>query len=366
MSITESTNTFLRFFTALFPPPKILERAIAAIDISDTSIKYMDITYEYAGCVPNSLKTVRIPEGVVVSGVVKKPDELTKYLRTLKNEVKTKYVLASLPEELGYLFEITIPKDGKKTNIKAAIEFALPDRVPVTLEEAIFDYDIVSENAHEFQVSVTVYQKTIVEGYRNALENAGFVVEALEMEAQSVARSVVKKGTEGISMVIDFGRTRTGITITNGQTPIFTTTVHVGGQAITKNIQDFYNITEEEANKLKREKGLSRCDESELHAQMMETIKELVKEIQRHHNFWSSRRNEYGEKINRVERVLLCGGAAGLRGLPEYISGVLRMPVYVVNIWQNLFSVDEYIPKVSRTLSWQQATVVGLILRNIR
>ena len=366
MTAQNKLKVFLRSFTAAFPPPKILETALAAVDISDTSIKYLNVKYNKVGCVPDAFETIRIPDGVVVSGVVKKPGELTKYLEVLRKKHEDTLVSASLPEELAYLFDISISKGEKGVDIKSSIEFALPNRVPISIEDAIFDYDIVDEDASMYKVSVTVYPKQVVNGYIKALEDAGFSIHGLELEAQAVARSIVARDTKGISMVIDFGRTRTGITITDGQTPIFTTTVHVGGDAITKAIRESKSISEEDADLLKREAGLTHCDDPELHAQIVETVKSLAKEIERHYRFWSSRRDEHGERIQKVERILLCGGATGLRGLPEYISGALNTPVQVVNIWGNLFPVDEYIPSVIRTLSWQYATVVGLILRNIR
>ena len=59
---------------------------------------------------------------------------------------------------------------------------------------------------------------------------------AFEVEPESIARSVVPAGDRGTYMVMDFGRTRTGIFIVSGGAVSFTSTVSVGGYSLTRAI----------------------------------------------------------------------------------------------------------------------------------
>ncbi len=355
----------LRQVVGAFPPPGFLSMPAAAIDISDTSIKYMDTEYTSAGSIPRRFDSVVLPEGIVSGGVVQDVVALASFLKPLQEKHKRAFAFVALPEELAYLYTVNISKT-EGSSIKDAVEFSLADNVPIDIQDAVFDFDVIDENSGGTEVSVTAFERTVVEGYVAALERAGFTVRLCELEARSVVRSVIPWRDQSVSMVIDFGRTRTGITIANGQTPIFTTTVHVGGNSITEAIMRYKSISEEEADILKREEGITDNVDEKLRSILTDAVGKLVKEIERHYQFWDSKRDEHGERIDRIDNIYLCGGAASLLGLPEYIAKQLHIPVHSANVWQNMFDLNTYIPPVSRELSWQYATAAGLLLTDIK
>ena len=350
---------------ALFPPPEFLAMPAAGIDISDSSIKYLDATYAAEGLVPRVFDTMRLPKGVVVDGIVQDIPRLAEALRELRGQNDRRFANVSLPEELVYLYTLEVPTAHRHKDIVQMVEFSLNEHVPIPAGNAIFNYDVLSERNEITEISVTVFPRDVVEGYKLAFEESGFQVKGFELEAQSVARSVVPVGSQGISMIIDFGRTRTGITIAFGQVPIFSTTVKVGGNALTEAIMEHYSVSEEKADNIKREQGIADCEDKELRTTLMDTTTALIDEIRRHYRYWDTRRDESGNRVAGIERIFLCGGAVGLKGLPEHVSSVLQVPVRVGNVWENMFSLDAHIPKVSRTISWQYATAAGLLLRDV-
>ena len=352
-------------FAALFPPPEFLAMPSAGIDISDTSIKYLDAEYTRAGLVPRVFDTMRIPQGLVVDGVVEDVAGLARALRELRGQNDRTFANVSLPEELVYLYTLEVPSAHRHEDILKVVEFSLSEHVPIPADNAVFNYDIMRQHGEVSEVSITVFPKDVVEGYRHAFEESGFMVKGFELEAQSVARSIIPVDAEGVSMIIDFGRTRTGITIALGRVPIFSTTVKVGGNALTEAIMKHHSVSEEEADRIKRTQGLSHTSDEALRTILMDTTTALIDEIRRHYRYWDTRRDEEGNRIAGIERIFLCGGAVGLKGLPEHVSSVLQVPVRVGNVWENMFDLDVHIPKVTRTISWQYATAAGLLLRDV-
>jgi len=350
---------------ALFPPPEFLAMPSAGIDISDTSIKYVDAKFTHAGLVPRVFDSVRIPKGIVVDGVVEDISGLSKALLKLRGNNDRRFVNVSLPEELVYLYTLEVPTAHKPKEILQMVEFSLSEHVPIPAGNSVFNYDVIRTRGEVTDISVTVFPKDVVEGYKKAFEESGFKVKGFELEAQSVARSIIPVESAGVSMVIDFGRTRTGITIALGQVPIFSTTVKIGGEALTQAIMQHYSVSEDEADEIKRHQGLVECEDEALCSTLMDTTTALIDEIRRHYRYWDSRRDEEGNRMAGIERIFLCGGAVGLKGLPEHVSGVLQVPVRVGNVWENMFSLDAHIPKVTRIISWQYATSTGLLLRDI-
>ncbi len=356
------TNTF----AALFPTPAFLTLPAAGIDISDTSIKYLDAQRTKDGLIPQSFATMRLQNGIIVDGVVKDVDGLAKALQELHHNTNRHFVNVALPEELVYLYTLEVPTAHTRKDILQVIEFSLSEHAPISSDNAVFNYDVIRTRRNVTQVSVTVFPKDVVLGYQKALQKSGFRVKAFELEASSVARSVIPATADGVSMVIDFGRTRTGITIAFNQIPIFSTTVKVGGAAITETIMSFYSVSEEEANVIKLAKGIVQCDDQTLCDKLNKEITDLVEEIQRHYRYWNTRRDEEGNQIAHIECIYLCGGAVGLRGLPEHLATVLKVPISVGNVWENMFSLNDEIPKISRTDSWGYATAAGLLLRDFK
>ncbi len=350
---------------ALFPPPAFLSMPAAGIDVSDTSIKYLDAEYTPAGLVPRVFDSVRLQRGIIADGVVEDQLRLAQALREVHSENDRVFANISLPEELVYLYTLEVPTAHRDEDILQVVEFSLSEHVPIPANNAAFNYDIVQRRGEVTEISVTVFPKDVVEGYRAAFAESGFTVKHVELEAQSVARSIIPAGTKGVSMVIDFGRTRTGITIASGQTPLFSTTVKVGGNALTEAIMQYYSVSEEEADAIKRREGITDCSEQKLCSTLVDLTRQLVSEIRRHYRYWDTRRDEAGNKAAPIERIFLCGGAVGLKGLPEHVSGALQVPVRVGNVWNNMFDVDAHIPEVTRTISWQYATAAGLLLRDV-
>ncbi|MAJ97424.1 MAG: hypothetical protein CMI56_02300 [Parcubacteria group bacterium] len=350
---------------ALFPPPEFLAMPAAGIDISDTSIKYLDATYSPAGLVPRVFDVIRLPSGVVVEGVVQDRSKLSDALRELKEHHGRTFANVSLPEEHAYLYTIEVPTAHKQKDILQVVEFSLSEHAPIPSDNAVFNYDVIRQQGNVTEISVTVFPKDIVETYKQALEDSGFQVKSFELEDQSIARSIIPIGSKSVSMVIDFGRTRTGITIALGQIPIFSTTVKIGGNVLTEAIISQFDVTEEEADEIKRTQGIEDCQDETLKKILTDTTNALIDEIRRHYRYWDTRRDEEGNRIAGIERIFLCGGAVGLKGLPEQVSSVLQVPVQLGNVWGNMFDLNTHIPKISRTISWQAAASAGLLLRDV-
>jgi len=357
-------NSLLRKIVGAFPPPDFLSMPAAAIDISDTSVKYFDVEYIDAGFVPRNFDSIPLKEGVVVDGIVHDIHAMSEVLAMFKKRYKRSFVVASLPEELVYLFTSHMPLSND-IDMTRMVEFGLTEHVPISPKDAVFDYEILSKRDNYIDVSVTVYEKSVVEGYIDSLELAGFEVKSLELESRSVVRSVVPRNSKGVSMVCNFGRDRTGIAITRGQSPIFTTTVHIGGEEINKAIMQQAQVSKEEASIIKSSVGLTQQEDKKIQNVITETVSKLVDEIERHYKFWDRRRDKHGERVDRIENIYICGGAAALLGLPEYIAGKLHVPVKIANVWQSMFNENEYIPQITKTQSLQYATATGLILKDV-
>lgn len=353
-------------FYQFFPPPQFLQMPAVGIDISDASMRFVELIEKRKGFVIGRFGERPVPRGIIESGEVKKPVELRAIFTEIKKAYNLEFVSVSLPEEKAYLFELRLPT-MKYGGLRGAIELSLEEHVPLKAEEALFDYDIVKEDESSISISVAVVPYALVEGYLEAFAGTGITPVAFEIEAHSAARSVVPAADKGTSMIVDFGKTRTGISIVSEGFVQFTSTIPVGGSSLTEAIAKNLKVSYDEAEKIKRERSTSSKDASEdLALALMSTMSIMRDEISRHQSYWQEHTDDYGKKRPMIDKIYLCGGDSNLSGFVEYLASGLSAPVELANAMINVNTLEEYIPEISFNDSLRYATAIGLALRRSR
>jgi type IV pilus assembly protein PilM len=348
-------------FARLFPPPAFVSLPAVGVDVSDTSLKY--ILFRKTGDHLSLEKwgDLKIPDGVVVQGTVKDVAALARVIAEVKKETKTEYVRLSLPEERAYLFETTVKRSLTPEEVYGAIEFRLEENVPLPPRDAEFDYVPVGTLGAETRVVVTAYAKETVLAYLGACHAAEVRPLSFEVEAQALARAVVRQGDEGVYLIVDFGKTRTGIGIVENGLLMLTSTIDLGGKDLDQSLQRAYTkADQDELIRLKNEYGiLVSAEQPAVREALSVPIGTLRNELVSRIGYWNSKAET---KERAIARVILCGGIANLAGLTEYFTDALGVPVEQANVWQNAFRTDVTVPPITRRYSYGYATAVGLAL----
>jgi type IV pilus assembly protein PilM len=355
-------NSFDKFLFNFFPPPEFLAEPSFGVDISDESIKYVELLMTKDGLKLGRYGEKTIPPGVVEAGKIQNSKKIEEILSSLKKEEGIKYVRVSLPEEQVYIFSLKLEKTGLR-NVKEGIELALEEYIPISAEDAIFDYDLVEEHPQNLEVQVTAMQKTIIESYMKVFENSGMKVKSFELEAQAISRAVIKQGDLDTYMIVDFGKKRTGIFIVSKGIVMFTFTLDVGGIMLTNMIKKNFNISFEEADRIKQQYGLQRNTENqEIFPVLLNSVSVLRDEIVRHFLYWQTHKDEDGKNNVPIKKIIFCGGDSNLIGLSDYISVSMKTPVEMANVWRNILDISNTVPEMSFKQALAFATALGLAL----
>ncbi|MDD5152585.1 MAG: pilus assembly protein PilM [Candidatus Pacebacteria bacterium] len=352
-------------FYQFFPPPQLLQMSAVGLDISDASVRFAELLETRDGFVIGRYGERPIPRGIIESGEVKKPTDLRAILTELKKAYNLEFAIMSLPEEKAYLFDLHLPK-MKYSEIRDAIELVLEERVPLKNQEALFDYEIEKETKDSIHLAVSAVSRVFVDGYLEAFSGTGITPTAFEIEAQSTARAIIPMWDMGPSMIVDFGKTRTGIAIVSNGVVRFTSTLPIGGTSLTDIIARKFGIPFDEAEKLKREKGVvGERGKEDLSLTLTSTISILRDEIKKHCVFWRTH-DDYGEKPTPIQKIYLCGGDSNLSGFSDYLSKGLGIPISLGNVMVNVNSLEHYVPEINFSDSLRYATAIGLALRRLR
>ncbi len=353
---------FMNSFNRFFPTPKFLELPSFGLDISDESIKFIELIRTKKGIKVNRYGEKRIPTGIIESGKIKDSKKMEEILISLRKEEGLKCVRVSLPEEQVYIFNLKLEKLGLE-NIRENIELSLEEYIPMSAQDAIFDYEILSEDEQSLKLQVAAIPKNVIEEYLSVFKNSIMSVKSFELEAQAISRSVIKKGDLGTYMIVDFGKKRTGIFIISGGVVIFTSTLDVGGDIITGMIEKNFKISFEEAEKKKKECGLRRnASNTEVFSVLLNGVSILRDEIVKHFLYWHTHKDEEGKNRPQIKKVILSGGDSNLIGLSEYLSVSMKVDVEIADVWVNITETKKYIPEISLDESLTFASALGLAL----
>ena len=360
----------LSVLSRILPPPAYLTMPYVGVDISDTSLKYVAFQPTHRSQKEHVLKQwgdIPIPNGIVSRGQVLDGQQLVAVLKEFKTESKAEFIRVSLPEERAYLFETEIKRNTPLKEVKGLLEFRLEENVPIPSKDVFFDYVVTpgNEGTRNARVTVAAYAKETIQKYYDACIAAGLRPVAFEVEAQAMARSVIPVDTAGATMLVDFGKTRTGIGIVHKGILLYTSTIDIGGDQLSISLRKVLGneISESELTKLKNTQGLIRgVNSSDVHDALLSTVSVIKDELATRMQYWHLRTGNSDER--RIGSVMLCGGSANLKGLPAYLTESLGIPAVRGNVWENTFSLDHTVPPIDKRHSFGYATAIGLALKN--
>lgn len=353
----------------VFPPPRYISFPSVGVDISDTSLKYVEFERVHSHDKQLLLKQwgdITIPAGVVERGNVHDPAKLTEVLKEVKEKCNAQYVNVSLPEERAYLFETAIDRSTPVRDIRNLLEFKLEENVPVSPRDAYFDYAIVGDDPTQntLHVAVAVYAQETINKYYEACTQAGLMPLSFEIEAQAIARASVTQGVLGTCMIVDFGKTRLGVGIVHDGMLMYTSTVDIAGEQLSASMRTVLgdDVSESTLTEIKNTRGILKTNGNESVAESLEgLITSMVDELNIRIQYWHARDIDRDKRV--IQKIILCGGSANLFGLPEHLTAQLGIPVERAHVWQNAFSLESFIPPITRKYSYGYATAIGLALR---
>ncbi|MFA6999614.1 MAG: pilus assembly protein PilM [Candidatus Paceibacterota bacterium] len=344
-----------------FPTPSYLAMNSFAIDISDQSIKYGELLATPEGLRLGRFGKEKIPPGVVVSGKIEDQNQLVAILKQLKEKEHLDFVRVSLPEEQMYLFTLLLPKADDK-ELRDIILLQIEEHIPLKAVDTVFEYDIISKSDTNTLVLVSAIATSTVEGYLSSFEKAGLSPLSFELEAQAIARSVIPIDDKEPTMIVDFGDTRTGVSIVHDGKVFFTTTLDMGGVNLTNMISKNFTLPFEKAEEMKRSYGLDGISNIEnIFPVILNEISVLRDELNKQYLYWKSHDN-CGISHDQINRIVLCGGDANLTGLSDYLEASMKIKVDHANAWVNISNMKNGVPNMSFEESLGYVTVLGLAL----
>src|SRR6188472_2542527 len=199
--------------------------------------------------------------GVVVGGELREPEALAEALKLFfkANKLPKQGVrLGIASNRIGVrTFEIGGITDPKQ--LENAIRFRAQETLPIPLEEAVLDYQILGETVDEegartHRVLLVVAYRDLVDRYVAACKRAGIKLAGIDLEAFALLRALGDRPADGANaaiVVVTVGSERSTLAVSNGETCEFTRVIEWGGHNLNVVIARALDSTPIEAEPVK-------------------------------------------------------------------------------------------------------------------
>ena len=353
------------------------------LDISDLSLKIIKLKKKPTVLTQGNFLSLvsfgetKIKPGVIEKGEIRNEEALAEIIKEAVNNVKgeklnTRYIIASLPEEKAFLQVIQLPI-MKEEELKKAVYFEAENYVPLPIDEVYLDSQIIppiKDGPDHFDVLIAALPKKIIDPYLNSLKGAGLRPLALEIESQAISRALVKKEVSSEPLLlIDLGENRISFIIFSGYSLRFTSSRLISSQGFTEAISKTLKVDLKEAEKLKIKYGIGGDSKSnKIFEALTPALTDLVEQIKKYLSYYQThtRHEHLPSNGKEVQKVLLSGGGANLKGLCDFLSLELKLPVEMGNPWINILPKPlKEVPELSYEESLRYTTALGLALRGV-
>ncbi|MCH7604691.1 type IV pilus assembly protein PilM [Patescibacteria group bacterium] len=347
------------------------------LDISDLSLKIAQLTKQHHGYRLTTFGEFSIPVGVIERGEVKQEERLTGIIRSsLSNlegeKLQTKYVVVSLPEEKAFLQMLQFPRMNAE-ELSEAVRFEAENYIPYSIDKVYLDFQIVlplHNHLDHLDVLLASLAKDVIDPYVSVLQKAGLTPVVLEVESLAISRALVKGGvTPSPILIMDMGATRTGLNVFSGYSSRFTASIPISAEHFTHGIEKALSVEKSEAEQLKIQHGLSGREDSmgrKVFEALIPSITDFIEQMRKYIIYYESHMSHQHLRrpIKDIRKILLCGGGANLKGLPEFLTKELKIETVVGNPWHNILppSLKE-LPPIPFQDSIRYTTALGLALR---
>lgn len=274
--------------------------------------------------------------------------------------ISTNNVVVGLPSSKVFLTVVDVDRLSPQ-ELDKTIRFQADSLIPTPLSESKIDWALLGDSPKEkskVELLLASASNDFIEHRLDMLESIGLNVVAFEPESLALTRALLAPDTMAPHLLLDMGDNASDLVITLNDAPRLIRSIPIGTQAIIKAAMQNLSIDEKQAQQFVFKFGMSKDKlEGQIYNAIESTTGSLVAEIEKSIKFFNTRYPN-----NRLERVIMTGGASALPEFPLMIANKFGVSVEIGNSWRNVsFSNDRQNELIS--ISNKFAVAAGLAER---
>jgi len=314
---------------------------VVGVDIGSGSIRAVEVS----GVGSKRPAVVRfssmpLPEGAVNAGEVIEVNTVAAALKQLWSSAKfgSKNVVLGVGNSKVLVRDLTVPKLSL-TEIRESLPTHVQEMLPVPVADAILDFYPISEATSDSGpvvngLLIAVIKESVLANVK-AVQAAGLTPVGVDLIPFALTRLTSAARLTGNVAHVEIGARTTNVIVTTGGVPQFVRTIASGSHDLTVALADRLDISNADAEVLKRRLGLFGASATPEEAPAVAVIREITGML------LSSLRDTLGYFANSRQNepfagIVLSGGGAQLPGLADAFSEMTRIPVVLGDTFGNI------------------------------
>ena len=226
------------------------------LDINESSLKVVEIEMKKKSFSLLFSNELKINPGIIKDGIIQDQTLLTEAIKQVCKKAKgekasANYAVVCLPEDESFLQVIQMPKMSED-ELKMAVALEVENYIPLPMDQVYFDFQVIppiNDGLDHLDILIVAMSKKIIDSYVLCIKNAGIIPIAIEIESQSIARSLIKNKTSDSPVaLIDFDSDKMDLIIFSGNSVRFTASVPFVFENLITEIEKYVGFYKEHAS----------------------------------------------------------------------------------------------------------------------
>jgi type IV pilus assembly protein PilM len=308
-----------------------------------------------------------LPPELIVDGSIIDSIRLVDSIKDMvrKAGIKTKDAVISISGHSSVIIKrISLPEMSEE-DLSESIKFEAEQYVPFDIEDVNLDFQIIGpkEEPGQMDVILVAVKKDIINEYISVIKEAGLNpivvdIDAFALENMYGINYEIEPGKN--VALLNIGASTINMSILKGGISVFTRDSSLGSNLHTEALQREYNITYENAEKLKRGEPIENVSPEDAATVIESASEEILSEIIRSFDYYRSTTMH-----EDISEVIFSGGCALLSNFASMIAEKTGIETRVAEPFRNIKIPKKFEGTNIQDIAPVMAIAVGLALRRL-
>jgi len=344
------------------------KRQLVGLDIGSSAIKLVQLRESKGRYFLQKFGIKPLESEVIVDGTVMDEGRVVSAIRELFEEtnVKNKQVAISISGHAVIIKKISLPP-MPDDEVEGQVRLAAEQYIPFDINEVNIDFHVLPPEASgdaqgEMSVVLVAAKKDKINELTELVKGAGLLPMIMDVDAFAIENMHAinyPMAQDETTALVNLGASVMNVNFIRGGVSLFTRDIPLGGNRYTEAIQRETGLSYEEAEEKKKGEGGSKA--AAVEAVIDSVNGEVASEIARTVDYFKSSGTQ-----TELDRVLVCGGLAKMKGLVHQLGDRMQIPVEVANPFGEIDVSGSGVDQgVLEELAPVAAVSVGLALRAV-
>ncbi|MCL5022297.1 MAG: pilus assembly protein PilM [Nitrospirae bacterium] len=340
-------------------------KGIIGLDIGSSYLKVVQLREVRSGFELELFDTLPVSPELIVEGSIIDAIRLTESLKELvrKAKIKAKDAVIGISGHSSVIIKrISLPEMTEE-ELSESIKFEAEQYVPFDIEDVNLDFQILGpkDEPGQMDVILVAVKKDVINDYVSVVREAGLNtvivdVDAFALENMYGINYEIEPGRN--VALVNIGASTMNMNILKGGVSMFTRDSSIGSNIHTDALQKEFNITYDEAERLKRGEAIEKVKPEDASSLIISASGEIFSEVSRSLDYFKSSTLQA-----EVDEVILSGGCGLIRDFPRLLAEKIGIQVKNAEPFRNIVIPKKFDMSFVEEIAPIAAVSVGLAMR---